>query len=190
MVLYTGKVWADWKYIQNLTLTFLTKSPDIKNKQAVFFALFFQNLFQECHNLDISPEVNVDSLFEFTHDNRDFDLARYYKAAMFMMTNTVYIHNDLISESDFNIFRDLLTYHQPFEIRSGVYGIIYDEVSFTFKFKKTSLTPEQLKSLIPECIQSMIHNLPVIGDRTLRYSYADMLNLILLNSNKFRVKIK
>ena len=42
---HIGKVWADWKYIQNITLSFLAKAPHIKNKPAVFLALFFNNLF-------------------------------------------------------------------------------------------------------------------------------------------------
>ena len=169
-------------------LSFLTKAPHIKNKQAVFLALFFNNIFDETHNRDTSSQTNVDALYEFTHEDRDFDLVSQYKPAMFLMTNNEYIPNDLISETDFEWFRDLLTYHQPFEIRSGVFGLVQDDLNFTFKFKRTHLKTDQLKDLIPECIQSMIHSLPVIGNRDLRYSYADTLNRILKNSDKFRVK--
>ena len=185
---HIGKVWADWKYIQNITLSFLAKAPHIKNKPAVFLALFFNNLFDEMHNRDVSSQTNVDSLYEFTHEDRDFDLVRYYKPAMFLMTNKEYIPNDLISENDFEWFKDLLTYHQPFEVRSGIFGIVQDDLNFSFKFRRTSLNIEQLKVLIPECIKSMIHSLPVIGNRDLRYAYADTLNRILKNSDNFRVK--
>lgn len=106
---HIGKVWADWKYIQNITLSFLAKAPNIKNKPAVFLALFFNNLFDEMHNRDVSSQTNVDSLYEFTHEDRDFDLVRYYKPAMFLMTNKEYIPNDLISENDFEWFKDLLS---------------------------------------------------------------------------------
>lgn len=188
MVFRIGKVWGDWKYIQNLLLSFLAKAPEIKNKQAVFFALFFNNLFVETHNRDISSGINVDSLYEFMHDDRDFDLVRNYKASMFLMSNKEFIANDLISENDFEWFKDILTYHQPFEIRSGIFGVVQDDLNFAFKFRKTELSYAQLKELIPECIQSMIHNLPVIGNRELRYAYADTLNRILVNSNNFRVK--
>lgn len=188
MASHIGKVWADWKYIQNITLSFLAKADKIKNKPAVFLALFFNNIFDERHNRDTASNTNVEALYEFTHEDRDFDLVRYYKAAMFLMTNQEYIANDLISENDFEWFKDLLTYHQPFEVRSGVFGVVQDDLNFSFKFRKTHLRSEQLKELIPECIKSMIHSLPVIGNRDLRYAYADTLNRILKNSDKFRVK--
>lgn len=122
------------------------------------------------------------------YDDRDYDIVRHYKASMFLMTSTEYIANDLISENDFNWFKDILTYHQPFEVRAGIFGLVQDDLNFAFKFKKTSLTHDALKELIPECIFSMVHNLPSIGNRNFRYAYADTLNHILENSTKFRVK--
>ena len=139
LVSQIGKIWADWKYIQNVTLTFLAKQDKIKNKPAVFFALFFHNIFDEIHNRNLTSEVNLETLYEFLHEDRDFDIVRYYKAAMFLMTNKEYMPNDLISESDFNWFKDILTYHQPHEIREGLFGILVDETNFSFKFRKTTL---------------------------------------------------
>lgn len=169
-------------------MTFLAKESSIKNKQAVFFALFFNSVFEERHYSQPSPKVNVESLFEFLHEDRDFDIVKNYKAAMFLLTQKEFIYNDLISQKDFEWFNDILIYNHPYEIRNGIFGLVQDETNFTFKFKKTNLKIEELKELITECLQSMIMDMIHIADHNFKYAYAQTLDKILKNSSNFKAR--
>lgn len=184
----SGKVWADWKYMQNVLQTFLVCAPKVQNKPAVFFALFFNNLFKET-NLELtSNKLNIDSLRAFLYDDRTFNISQYYRASLFLLSNSEYINNDVISENDYNLFRDILVFNHPFEVRKGVFGIIRSEKDFSFKYSNNDLSIDEYKKLIPECLRLMIYNVTKITDRNLSINYASMLNGLLKHSTTMKVK--
>lgn len=184
MVLIVGKTWADWSYMQNLLCTFLVYNEKIKNKQAVFFALFFNNLFTETL-LNKSDSVNIETLEEFLKETRTFNIAKYYKASMFLMSEEEFIPNDVISESDFQIFKDILLLHNPYEIRNGLFGVVEDS-NFTFKFRRLNHSKAELKELIPECINSMLSVLKSFYVKEHRYLYTSNLRKILSNYERLK----
>lgn len=188
MVLSLGKTWADWSYIQNVLCTFLVYNNKIINKQAVFFALFFSNIFSETLE-NKSDNVNIETLEEFLKETRSFNIARYYKASMLLMSEEEYIPNDVISEQDFQMYKDILLLNAPYEIRKGLFGVV-DDSTFTFKFrKKLDITPDELKELIPECINSMLSILKAFYIKENRYLYTSNLGKILTTYEKLKAKV-
>lgn len=179
-----GKAWADWKYIQNVLCTFLVYNDKIKNKQAVFFALFFNNLITESLS-NKSDSINIDALEDFLKETRTFNIAKYFKASMFLMGEEEYIANDVISESDYQVFKDIILLHKPYEVRKGLFGVV-DDADFTFKFRKLNHSKEELKELIPECISSMLSVLKQFYVKDHRYLYTSNLRKILSNYERLK----
>ena len=79
----------------------------------------------------------------------------------------------MVSEKDFNLFKDILTYFRPVEITKNVFGVLFDiDVGFSFKYK-TSDTPDQLKNLIVPVLEKMLTKKSSIQNEKLRLAYSD-----------------
>lgn len=141
---------------------------------------------QESSNPFKSSQVNIESFNSFLEELNIQSLSKTTRPVMFLLSMEEFMPNDLVLADDFNLFKDLLVCTTPYEVRKGIHGTVTD-AGFSFKFKKTSLTKEELKSLIPECISGMNFTLDNISNEGIRLVHAGSLSNVLNNYSKLKV---
>lgn len=163
---------------------FLSSLKTIENPKAIFFALIFNHMISEYNNTEYSLRSNLDSFDYFVSQTRSYDLISIKRAVKLLISEDEFIVNDLISEKDFKLFKDILLYYRPIEILPEVFGILYEtEQGFSFKFR-TNHSKEELKVLVIPILDLMMQNSTLFNNKNLKLAYTEKVNSLLLKYNK------
>lgn len=167
LVSNTGKTWADWPYVQELLLTYLSLLKDVHNKRAVFYALCFKNILEE--DINTTASCNIDAFDDYVESYIYID-PNTINAVNMMLTEKEFTSNDFLLESDYNIYKDIITFCNPCEVESKVFMVVKSGTGLTFK-QRAKMTKPELQALIPEGLSQMNYRVGDILNPTLKANY-------------------
>lgn len=156
-ILKNYKIWANFDYLNSIIFPALTLSQDkhIKNSSVIFLALFFK------YSLRDQPELyflNKEYCEEFFNNNFTYNIQKYKKPVLFLLTSMFYTCNDMITQEDFDYYQDILTYCEPLKYSEDIFIFITDEykIKIYYSSKKYTLTREDSKEILEKFINKKI----------------------------------
>lgn len=160
---------------------YLTVFKKFNTPLPFFFALIFKFIYQEPHRKRYNPSLNAEVFLNFLKTDRSYQLGINLKnQVLFCLINNEYVVNDVgISQSDFQLFQDILLKSSPVVISHQIFlGLLISEVaSLQFRYRG-QFTQEDLQEAIPDSILQLTSREQYIVDPHLKRSFKDEINLI------------